>query len=224
MAIFITGGTGYVGRPLVEALVARGHAVRALVRPGSERKLPAGAESVPGDALNGDTFETAVQRGDTFVQLVGTPHPGPRKGPEFRRVDLVSVQQSVRVAADRGVSHFVYMSVAHPAPVMHEYIAVRTAGERLIRDSGLNANILRPWYVLGPGHRWPYLLIPFYWIGELVPSAREGARRLGLVTLNQMVCALVGSVENPGTGFTIVEVPGIRFFASRFTKQAPHKS
>ena len=40
--VFITGGTGYVGRPLINLLLGRGHAVRALVRPGSEKKLPPG--------------------------------------------------------------------------------------------------------------------------------------------------------------------------------------
>jgi hypothetical protein len=40
----------------------------------------------------------------------------------------------------------------------------------------MNATILRPWYVLGPGHQWPYLLLPMYKLMELLPSTREGAR------------------------------------------------
>ena len=40
--VFITGGTGYLGRPLIAQLLARGHQVRALVRPGSESKVPKG--------------------------------------------------------------------------------------------------------------------------------------------------------------------------------------
>ena len=59
-----------------------------------------------------------------------------------------------------GVQHFVYISVAHPAPMMKAYIEVRSQCEAMIRQSGMNATILRPWYVLGPGHRWPYLLLP----------------------------------------------------------------
>jgi len=64
------------------------------------------------------------------------------------------------VASD--IKHFVYVSIARPAPVMKEYIQVRKECEEIITGSGLNASIIRPWYVLGPGHRWPYLLIPFY--------------------------------------------------------------
>lgn len=210
MTVFITGATGYVGRPLTMALLARGHEVRALVRRGSESKLPAGATPVVGNALDGTSFAGEVRSGDTFVQLVGTPHPGPHKGAEFRGVDLVSVRESVRVAAERGVSHFIYMSVAHPAPVMREYIAARIEGERLIRASGLPATILRPWYVLGPGHQWPYALLPLYWLMELIPSTRVTARRLGLVTLAQMVGALVLASENPAEGVRVVAVPEIQ--------------
>jgi hypothetical protein len=64
--------------------------------------------------------------------------------------------------------------------------------------------------VLGPGHRWPYALVPLYWVAERLPSTRENARRLGLVTIAQMVGALVRAVENPTAGVRVVEVPGIR--------------
>ena len=37
--VFVTGGTGYLGRPLIRELLTRCHTVRALVRPGSEKKL-----------------------------------------------------------------------------------------------------------------------------------------------------------------------------------------
>ena len=108
------------------------------------------------------------------------------------------------------VSHFVYVSVAHPAPAMKAYIDARSQCEDALRESGLNCTILRPWYVLGPGHRWPYFLLPFYKIAELWPSTRAAARRLGLVTLPQMVNALAQSADNPPTGIRILEVPEIR--------------
>ena len=74
----------------------------------------------------------------------------------------------------------------------------------------MNATFLRPWYVLGPGHRWPYLLAPMYWIFERLPGTGDAARRIGLVTLPQMVAALVRAVENPARGVRVVEVPEIR--------------
>jgi uncharacterized protein YbjT (DUF2867 family) len=217
--VFVTGGTGYVGRRLLPALAARGHAVRALARPGSERKVPPGCELVSGDALDASSFATAVPPADTFVHLVGVPHPSPAKAQQFRAIDLTSVRAARTAARAAGIAHFVYVSAAQPAPVMKAYIAVRAEGERTIRAAGLNATFLRPWYVLGPGHRWPYVLLPVYWMLERWPPTAAGARRLGLVSLDQMVAALVRAVEQPADGVRIVEVPEIR--ASLALARAP---
>ncbi len=208
--VFVTGGTGYLGRALIEALLGRGHRVRALVRPGSESKVPLGAERVTGDALDAGGWGAAVPPAGTLVHLVGTPHPSPAKAAEFQRVDLPSIRAAVAAATTARVAHIVYVSVAHPAPIMRAYIAVRSEGEALIAANGLNATVLRPWYVLGEGHRWAYALLPIYAIARQVPAWRAGAERLGLVTHEQMVRALVASVESPPHGVRIVEVPEIR--------------
>jgi uncharacterized protein YbjT (DUF2867 family) len=209
--VFITGGTGYLGSRLIPRLVQRGHDVKALVRKGSAGRLPPGASGVTGDALRMDSYPEAVRGSDVFVHLVGVPHPSPAKAAQFRAVDLVSIQVAVKAARAAGIRHFVYLSVAQPAPMMKEYLAVRAEGETLLQASGLAATFVRPWYVLGPGHRWPYALLPFYWLAERLPSTRDGARRLGLVTLSQMLNTLVWAVENPpGGGGQILDVPKIR--------------
>jgi len=209
-SVFITGGTGYLGRPLIQRLVAAGHTVRALVRPESENKLPPGCGVVRGNALDAASYASEVPPSDTFVQLVGVAHPSPAKAAEFRSIDLVSGRGAIKAAKEAGIQHFMYLSVAHPAPMMKAYIEVRAECEQLLAESGMNATILRPWYVLGPGHWWPYMLIPMYKFCEWIPSTREGALRLGLVTHQQMVTALVRAVESPCTGCRIVEVPEIR--------------
>jgi uncharacterized protein YbjT (DUF2867 family) len=212
--VFITGGTGYLGRALVAELLRRGHEVRALVRRGSEGKLPAGCEAVAGDPLDASSFAGAVAPADTFVQLVGVPRPSPAKARQFREIDLTSGRASVGAARAAGIEHFVYVSVAQPAPVMKAYQEVRAEVESLLRESGMKATVLRPWYVLGPGHRWPYLLLPFYWVTERLPSTRETARRLGFVTHAQMVAALLRAVEEPAPDFRVVTVPEIRMMSA----------
>lgn len=210
--VFVTGGTGYIGSRLIPALLARGYRVRALVRPGSEHRLPAGAQPVIGDALDAASVTAAVQAGETVVHLVGTPHPNPKKAAEFERVDLASALATVNAARRAQLPHLVYLSVAQPAPMMHAYVAARASAEQAIANAGLTATVLRPWYVLGPGHRWPYLLLPLYAMASLVPSLRDGARRMGLVTLRQMVAALIRAVETPPASgvVRVVDVPAIR--------------
>jgi uncharacterized protein YbjT (DUF2867 family) len=53
---------------------------------------------------------------------------------------------------------------------MKDYLAIRAEGEAMIRASGIPATFLRPWYVLGPGHRWPSVLTPLYWLCERIPA------------------------------------------------------
>jgi nucleoside-diphosphate-sugar epimerase len=212
MDVFVTGGTGYLGRAVIDVMLHRGHAVRALTRPTSLDRVPAGAASVVGDALDAATFAGALFTTTTLVHLVGTPHPGPSKAAEFERIDLASIRSSVEAARRARIAHVVYVSVAQPAPVMRAYVDARAKGEAAIVDARLTATMLRPWYVLGPGHWWPIALKPIYWLAERLPATRESARRMGLVTLAQMVAALVQAVERPPAIGTvrIVDVPGIR--------------
>jgi uncharacterized protein YbjT (DUF2867 family) len=209
--VFMTGGTGYLGQRLIPALLKRGHEVRALVRPGSEHRLPVGCPAVIGNALVEASFSSRVAPSDTLVHLVGVAHPAPWKTRQFREVDLASVQASVVAARPAGIRHFVYLSIAQPAPVMREYAAIRAECEALIAAAGLPATFLRPWYVLGPGHRWPLALLPFYALAERLPATRDVARRLGLVTLREMVAALVQAVESPPEeGVRVLGVEEIR--------------
>lgn len=207
--VFVTGGTGYIGRALIPALLEHGHRVRALVRHGSEWKLPASARPVLGDALQAATYRDAIAPASTLVHLVGTPHPGPFKARQFRDVDLMSIRAAVDAAVHARVQHMIYLSVAHPAPIMAAYIAVRKEGEALVRASAIPATIVRPWYVLGPGHYWPFLLAPLYGVMERLRATREMAFRLGLVSLPEMTAALVHAVEHPPQECRIIGVPEI---------------
>lgn len=145
-----------------------------------------------------------------LVQLVGTAHPSPAKAAEFRAVDRAALFAALEGVADRGVARIVYVSVAQPAPIMRAYVTVRAECEARIAASGLDATILRPWYVLGPGRNWPRVLEPFYWLAERFPATTSAARRLGLVTEEQMLRALVRAVESEARGVEIVDVPAIR--------------
>jgi nucleoside-diphosphate-sugar epimerase len=209
-SVYITGASGFMGRRLSAVLLSRGHQVRGLARRGSEDRLSPGCQPVIGDPLDAAGYRDSVAGCDTLVHLVGVSHPSPAKAAQFRTIDLASARQAMAAAVAAGVQQFVYVSVAHPAPIMKEYIAARSDAETELRASGLNATILRPWYVLGPGRRWPLLLLPFYWLLGTVPATRASAQRLGLVTVRQMIAAMAMAVEQPAPGVRIIEVPQIR--------------
>jgi nucleoside-diphosphate-sugar epimerase len=209
--IFITGGTGYIGKRLVKILLKRGHRVIALVRKGSENKATNGAEVVVANPFDAGSFESFIPKDTVFVQLLGVSHPSPKKAQQFKEIDLRSVKASADAATQAGVSKFIYISVAmSPSKIMAAYQAVRKEGEEYCVNKRLNCTFIRPWYVLGPGHWWPVILLPFYGIAELVPAWREKARAKGLVTIKQMLNTLVYVIETNPEKYRVIEVPDIK--------------
>ena len=200
-----------MGSRLIKRLLKDGHTVTALVRKGSEHKLPAGATPIVADYFDPATFYQYIPEGAIFVQLLGVAHPSPKKAKQFKEIDGTSVRASVIAAKEAAVSHFIYVSVAMaPSKIMAAYQEVRKTGEEFILSEKLNCTFIRPWYVLGPGHYWPILLLPVYGIAELVPSWRKKARAMGLVTIGQMIRALVSAVKQPPQPFRILEIRDIR--------------
>lgn len=210
-AIFISGGTGYIGTRLIKILLQRGHHVIALVRKRSEHKVPAGAEVITVDPFDAGSFQLYIPKGSVFIHLLGVSHPSPKKAKQFLEIDLPGVKASVNAASMAGVSHFIYVSVAMtPSKLMAAYQAVRQQGEEYCKSKKLNCTFIRPWYVLGPGHWWPVLILPFYGIAELVPSWRNKARAMALVTIKQMLSALVNAAEAEPLSIRILEIKDIR--------------
>ena len=97
-SICITGGTGYIGSRLIPLLANRGHELKAVVRPGSEKKIPANVSIVSADPLQNGSYTESIRGCDTFVHLIGVPHPSPAKAAQFRAVDLPSIQVAVKGA------------------------------------------------------------------------------------------------------------------------------
>ena len=208
--IFITGGTGYIGSRLIPLLLDNGFEITALARKGSEQKPDKRCNLVIGNALDKTAYSQHIKEGSVFIHLIGVAHPGPRKEKEFLEIDKVSIEQAVNAAVSAKVSQFIYLSVAEPAPVMKQYIEVRKYGERLLKESGLNAVFIKPWYVLGPGHYWPYLLLPFYWLCMIIPPLSNTAKRLYPVKLKNVLNAIVNSVKNPVKGIISIDTDELR--------------
>lgn len=209
--IFITGGTGYIGSRLIKQLIDRGHTVIALVRKGSEGKLPQGAQAVIANPFDAFSFQNSIPKKSVFIQLLGVSHPSPKKKEQFRTIDLASVKASADAAAFAGADHFIYVSVSMvPSKIMRDYQWVRAEGEAYCLSKNLHCSFLRPWYVLGPGHWWPVLLLPFYGIAQLVPTWKAKARGMGFVTIRQILDALVMLAESEPADRRVLEIAQIR--------------
>ena len=58
--VVIAGGTGYIGRPLIEQLCGNGYRVKAIARPKSVSRVPKGCELLVGNVLDAATYQEEI--------------------------------------------------------------------------------------------------------------------------------------------------------------------
>lgn len=102
-----------------------------------------------------------------------------------------------------------------PSKIIATYQAVRQEGEEYCKSKKLNCTFIRPWYVLGPGHYWPVLLLPLYGIAKLVPSLKQKAKSMALVTIRQILRTLITTIESDPVPLRIMEIKQIRKFPQK---------
>jgi nucleoside-diphosphate-sugar epimerase len=124
MKVFIAGGSGTIGIPLVRALVASGHQVSALTRsPGKQEELHAlGATPVVANALDRDALVAAVRTAaPTHVihQLTALPKGGVRSAKDIEatnRLRIDGTRNLLDAAIKSGVRRFIVGSFALLSP------------------------------------------------------------------------------------------------------------
>ncbi|MET7379125.1 NAD(P)H-binding protein [Streptomyces sp. NPDC005526] len=123
--ILVTGGTGTLGRPVVERLRADGHEVRVL-----SRHTPPHAVDL---RAGGPALDAAVAGVDTVVHCASSPRGG----------DEEAAGHLIAAARKAGVGHLVYISIVGVDRVPFGYYRSKLAVEKLIEESGLGWTVLR---------------------------------------------------------------------------------
>lgn len=108
----MTGGSGVVGRPLVESLVAGGHRVRALARSGESRRalLAMGAEPVPGDMCDSPSLGELVRGCRWVFNVAGVNELCPADPDRMWRVNVGGPRRLVQACEEAGVERIVHTS------------------------------------------------------------------------------------------------------------------
>ena len=152
LTIAMTGATGFAGRHAVEALLSKGHRVRALVRDASKAALPPLVEPVAGDLDSADALHKLAEGADVFLHVAGAISAVNRAG--FFAVNQIGTLNAIAAAKAAGVRRFVYVSsLAGREPTLSPYGASKASAEDIVRGAGLSHVIVRPPAIYGPGDR-----------------------------------------------------------------------
>ena len=234
---FVTGGTGFVGSHLVEALLARGVGeVRCLVRSdpkwldGLPRAGPGAVTFVHGDLTSAEALRAALRGAEAVYHVAGLTRAADQKSLDQANVDGTrALLTAIRDAAP-GVRELVVTSsleamgpnrvgpdgLAVPATEDDEprprsmYGRSKAAMERVARDefADLNPVIVRPPAVYGPREVDIFEMVRGASRG-LFPVVGDGqAPRLSLVHVRDLVGGMIGAAGAPGETFFVGSARG----------------
>jgi dihydroflavonol-4-reductase len=112
MNCFVTGGSGFIGANLIHELVARGHRVKALLRPNSDRRGLAGTdfEVVEGDVLDSSSLERGLKGCDWCFHVAASYHLWLRDYAPMYAANVEGTRNVLSAAAAARCSRIVYTS------------------------------------------------------------------------------------------------------------------
>lgn len=202
MRVLVTGGTGFVGRAVIRALVKADHEVVALVRAGSEEKLPRGVkvETAPGDVSDRVSLADAAKGCRAMVHLVGIIREFPGKGITFQKLHYEATVNALAAAKAAGVRRYVHMSALGARPdSTSPYHRTKAAAEAEVKASGLDWTIFRPSLIFGPRDQSINLFVDQLRKAPVYPIIGDGEYRIAPVSLTTVARAFALALDDRAT-------------------------
>lgn len=175
MKFFIAGGTGFIGKHLINTLSKDGYNVRCLVR--TEEKAAvckkAGFEAAIGDITDRESLKERLDNCDVVVHLVGIIEE--KGGVTFERVHVEGTKNLIDEAKKANIKYIFYQSALGASiNSWAKYYRTKAEAEEIVRTSGIPYIIFRPSLVIGRGDGFTEKLKELVRLGPFVPIAGSG--------------------------------------------------
>jgi uncharacterized protein YbjT (DUF2867 family) len=207
--IFLTGGTGFVGRAVIRELLGRGYGVNALVQ-GKSVEETGDIKSFKGGMFDESAVKDALAGCAVAIHLVGIIVEQPAKGATFEHTHVDGTRAIVDAVKRAGIKRYLHMSAnGTRSGAVSEYHETKWLAEELVRASGLDWTIFRPSVIHGPegelaqmeagwamGKKAPWLFMPYFGGGVI---GTGGAGLLQPVYVKDVASAYADAIEKPQT-------------------------
>ena len=212
MRVGIIGGTGFVGGYLVDAMLARGHDVSLLVRPGSESKVRRASEVhvVAGELETCDALAKVLEGCDAAIYNVGLIREFPRRGITFERTQYQGLVDTVAAAKRVGIRRLLLMSAIGVKDPGTKYQQTKHRAEQHALDSGLDVTVLRPSVIFGDPRGAMEIATQLYrdMIRPPLPAVAFPGVKMSPVHVEDVAAAFAAALRDDDTIGQIIELAG----------------
>lgn len=217
--VVVTGGTGFVGRSVCEALVKRsGGANGRIVVPTRRAAHARDIQLLPTllplvtDLFDDAQLARALAGSEALVHLVAVLHGSEA---QFERMHVELPQRLAAACARAGVRRVIHVSALGADPAApSRYLRSKGRGEAVLRDADLDLTILRPSVIFGADDRLLNLFARLQAVAPFIPLA--GAQsRYQPVWVEDVATAIVRCLDDPTTVGQVIECTGPEVFTLR---------
>jgi NADH dehydrogenase len=214
--ITVFGGSGFLGRRIVERLAADGALVQVAVRHPERAAFltrfgrPGQITAVQADVWDEATVAPALAKADAVVNTVG--HYVERGDASFEAIHGRGARHVAEAAATAGVQRLVHISGIGADPASDSpYVRARAIGERLVREAFPAATILRPSVMFGPND-FLERLAGIARVMPAIPLFGSGEVKLQPVYVNDVAAAVAKALTTPEAAGQLYELGGPRAY------------
>jgi NADH dehydrogenase len=206
--VLVVGGTGFVGPPIVNALVAAGHDVRVLEHSADSAAKTAAQETLQGDVTDVDSLRRAVEGQEAVVHLVAILAGKPA---DFERVMEQGTRNLVSAAKDAGVRRFVLISALgldETTKDLVPYYKAKWDNEQAVKESGLEYVIFRPSFVFSGDGGVLQRFRRIARIAPVTPVVGPGTQRIQPIWIDDVAAYVAAGLERPEAANRTFEIGG----------------
>ena len=192
--VFITGGTGKIGRFLLNRLEEAGYSIIILTRKSVKDGYSSNIKFVNGDILESQSYIEALRDVDVVLHMAAVTHTNSEE--KYFAVNAGGTRELIKAAQESGVKRFIHVSTRAISPAGGGYSRSKIEAEKYVMESGLDWVILRPSEVYGLGGNEGIEML----LGKLdsmpfVPVIGTGKYGIAPLHVSDLIDALLSVIE-----------------------------